>query len=174
MSIWLLGCSKVHLAFTGLPCIPDKLQRESGKEDVMVKGSWMTILAGGLGMLLSAQADCWLEAAQQTHIDVRLLQAIAWVESKNHPEVLHRNHDGSLDVGLMQINSRWWPQLAAPVDLLEPCYNIRVGAWILRQAVHQVGPVWAAVGRYHGGNAMEQARYQQKVYVKWQELVARH
>ncbi|NNM50805.1 MAG: lytic transglycosylase domain-containing protein [Pseudomonadales bacterium] len=127
-----------------------------------------------LATMLSAQASCWQDAARHTQVDVRLLQAIAWVESRNHPDILHRNHDGSLDVGLMQINSRWWPQLPAPSYLLDPCYNLQVGAWILGQAIQRVGPVWAAVGRYHGGNAAEQARYQQKVYRRWQVLVAKH
>jgi soluble lytic murein transglycosylase-like protein len=37
------------------------------------------------------------------------------------------------------------------VDLQEPCINIQVGAWILRQEVDRYGYSWEALGAYYAG-----------------------
>ena len=53
-----------------------------------------------------------------------LLRAIAKVESGLDPRALHVNADGTTDIGLMQINSRWLPHLKGyhiePEDLWDP------------------------------------------------------
>ena len=131
-----------------------------------------------LGLLLillvsmaSSRADCWQQTAQRFAVSARLLQAIAQVESGGRSEVWHRNHDGSIDRGLMQVNSRWWPRLMRagiqPNDLFDACVCIHVGAWILAQAIAHTGARWAAVGVYHGGSQDERRRYIARVYRAW-------
>ncbi|MDH5181916.1 MAG: lytic transglycosylase domain-containing protein [Gammaproteobacteria bacterium] len=102
---------------------------------------------------------CWHSAAERYDINVDILYAIALAESAMNPSAVNHNHDGSVDVGLMQINSRWWfPRLAEvgiqPGDLLDECTNIHVGAWILAGYIRRFGYNWRAIGAYHAGPAL--------------------
>jgi soluble lytic murein transglycosylase-like protein len=98
---------------------------------------------------------CWQEAAARG-VDARLLFAIAQQESSLDARAINRSHaarTGSVDIGLMQINSRWLPVLhrhgIREADLLDPCTNLQVGAWILAQSFRRHGATWEAVGAYH-------------------------
>jgi len=117
-----------------------------------------------LGLLLFAIAmpvhACWQDAAARYGIDARLLHAIARQESSLNPHAINRSQiarRGSVDIGLMQINSRWLPILArhglSESDLFNPCTNLQVGAWILAQAFARYGPTWEAVGAYNAACA---------------------
>ena len=53
----------------------------------------------------SARADCFDEAAKYQKVNPLILRAIAWQESHNRPDALHKNANGSTDYGVMQINS---------------------------------------------------------------------
>ena len=126
------------------------------------------LASGGLlvAVAFDAHAFCFREAAQKYHVNEDMLQAITKIESNFNPKATHRNSDGSLDVGLMQINSSHFAMLERDYgitqqDLIDkPCVNVQVGAWILAQAVQVFGPTWRAVGAYGAGNiaAKEQAR----------------
>ena len=57
---------------------------------------------------------CWQDAAARYGVDARLLYAIAQQESGLNARAINRSHaarTGSVDIGLMQINSRWLPVL---------------------------------------------------------------
>ena len=123
----------------------------------------------------SAFADsCWSSASERYGIHDTVLRAIALTESALDSTAINRNTNGSVDVGLMQINSRWFPQLAEmgvqPGDLWNPCTNIHVGAWILAGEIRRFGYTWQAIGAYHAGPALTVAReqrrrmYAQRVY----------
>lgn len=111
---------------------------------------------------------CWNEAAQKYRVNVYLLYAIAKTESNLNPRALHHNADGSDDIGLMQINSRWLPTLRkygiSAEQLLEPCTSINVGAWILAQNMQRLGNTWNAVGAYNARSPELRLRYVEKVY----------
>jgi soluble lytic murein transglycosylase-like protein len=101
---------------------------------------------------------CWQDAALRYGIDARLLVAIAQQESGLNSHAINRSHaarTGSIDIGLMQINSRWLPILRRhglrDSELLDPCTNLQVGAWILAQNFRRYGQTWEAVGAYHAG-----------------------
>lgn len=113
-----------------------------------------------MGMLAVATAavamNCWAAAAHRYGLPVELLYAIGQVESGHKVGAIGRNKDGSLDLGVMQINSRWLPALQvygiSQQDLLQkPCTNIQVGAWILSQEVSRFGYTWYAIGAYNAG-----------------------
>ena len=99
---------------------------------------------------------CFHQAGLRYHVAPSLLRAIALVESGLDPQARNHNRNGSRDIGLMQINTRWLPDLEAygieEEDLWrDPCLNIHVGAWILAQEVQRFGYGWEAVGAYHAG-----------------------
>lgn len=126
---------------------------------------------------------CFNQASERFQIDHRLLIAIAQVESGMNSKAIGLNKRGgkviSEDVGLMQINSSWFPTLAGMGitrnDLLNnPCQNIYVGAWILAKNISSNGVNWESVGAYNAGfkgaNAPFRMKYAKKVYAKYLAL----
>lgn len=117
---------------------------------------------------------CFVQAGTRYGIEPELLGAIARTESGFDARAMHRNTDGSVDIGIMQVNSRWIDQLhgygITPQDLWDTCMNIHVGAWILAHNIHRYGSTWRAVGAYNAGtrdNPISEQRREQyatKVY----------
>lgn len=111
------------------------------------------------GVLLTAgvaRADCFEHHGARFGLDPALLRAIALVESGGRPHAVNGRHQartGSIDVGLMQINTAWLPKLArngiSGDDLRDPCTSIEIGAWILSDLVQRMGNTWEAVGAYN-------------------------
>lgn len=99
--------------------------------------------------------SCWQSAAERYGIHRTILRAIAVTESAMNVRAINRNTNGSVDVGLMQINSRWFPRLAEmgiePGDLWDGCTNVHVGAWVLAGYVRRFGYNWRAIGAYNAG-----------------------
>ena len=98
---------------------------------------------------------CFKEAADIYAVPENVLRAIAKQESNYRAEAINRNKDGSTDIGVMQINSRWLGDLAAygigDTELREPCTNIKVGAWVLSKNAQALGWNWNAIGAYNVG-----------------------
>jgi len=122
------------------------------------------------GAVKSDIGNCWVEAGKRYDIDPWLLFSIAQTESSLNPSAINQNAN-SIDVGLMQINSFWFPPLKEmginKNDLFEPCLNIHVGAWILAQSIQSFGNTWEAVGAYNAGTGKnEKANKQRKVYAE--------
>lgn len=139
------------------------------------------ILAVSLASLAcaSARADCFDEAATYQKVNPLILRAIAWQESHNHPDAMHKNANGSTDYGLMQINSIHLPALAlygiSKGTLMEPCKSVYIAAWHLRQKMNKYGNTWAAVGAYHSETPAERDHYAHQIVgilSKWKLLQA--
>ena len=124
-------------------------------------------LLGFFALALPVRA-CWQEAGNRYQVDPALLYAIARTESGLNPSASHRNRDGSIDIGLMQINSAWLPDLArhgiSARELWEPCTNIHVGAWVLAQKIRKLGMTWDAIGAYNATAPAKRISYAWKVY----------
>lgn len=116
-------------------------------------------------------ATCWLAAAQQFNLPVGLLQAIGSVESSYDPTAIEYPKNGTYSIGIMQINSSWFPRLAeygiSIEEAWEPCTNIKVGAWILSQEVARYGYSWEAIGAYNAGPYNEQTRNRKLDRYRW-------
>lgn len=78
-----------------------------------------------------------------------------------------------VDIGLMQVNWAYHRHaLGDPWTALDPYYNLRVGAAILRAQFQATGDWWQAVGRYHAPHHAERAhRYRARV-VTWYRRIA--
>ncbi len=116
-----------------------------------------------------AYCFCFEEAGRYYGVSPHLLWAIAKVESNFNPRAINRNKNGTYDIGLMQINSSWFPYLKKhgidPSLLWDPCYNAHVGAMVLRHCIDTYGYNWKAVDCYNKGKkARESSMYVWKVY----------
>lgn len=129
------------------------------------------LLLGGV----SASA-CFELAARRYQVPVQLLEAIAQVESAHNPRALNFNANGTRDIGLMQINSSWLPQLkewsVSEQALWDPCVNTLVAAWLLSENFKRWGHTYRALGAYHSPDAARQLRYAKRVLL-WVRLTSK-
>ena len=126
----------------------------------------------------SREVDACLQQAANKHgVAYALLVAIAEQESSFNPNALRKpmaagNSDGSVDYGLMQINSSWLPTLrqygVTASHLFQPCVNADIGAWILANNFKRLGVTWNAVGAYNAQTQWKRVRYATGVYQKLQ------
>lgn len=114
---------------------------------------------------------CWAGASNTYQIPVTLLKAIAKQESGFYPYALNKNPNGSYDIGLMQINTAWLKKGGVlekrgitVQSLYEPCMNLYVGAWVLRNNINRFGYNWRAVGAYNAATEWKRVRYANNVW----------
>lgn len=116
---------------------------------------------------VEAATDCFTAAGGYQGVNPLILRAIAWQESRDAPNAMHHNQNGSVDYGLMQINSIHLPALAqygiSSNKLMEPCASVYIAAWHLRQKMNKYGNSWAAVGAYHSETPALRDKYAQQI-----------
>lgn len=155
---------------------------------VMKTALAIVLLAANVSVALASPAQrsaedrvfaCAKRAAEITGLPVLLIWAVKRVESGSAltGKVVNHNDNGSVDRGLMQVNSiheSWISKFGLGADdLYDPCISLMVGAAILANEVRQHGLV-EGVGRYHVGNpdarktpeAREWARARHAWYVR--------
>ena len=115
---------------------------------------------------LDGGAFCFEDAGRKSEISPMLLQTIAKHESCLNPNAINKNKNGSTDLGLMQINSYWIGPLNLDKDRLlgDPCYNVYVGAAILRHCINIHGYEWEAVGCYNASSKDKRINYSWKIF----------
>ena len=132
-------------------------------------------LTGLLLCSLMAAADpktdfhrCLSDVEADTGIDRKLLLAIKITESGTglKPPV-RMNNNGTADIGIMQINTVWLPDLAeygiSRDMLMNNCVNLKTATWILSRHIRRAGDLWEAAGLYHSATPHLKERYMQKV-----------
>lgn len=109
---------------------------------------------------------CFEDAGKTYGINPVLLKSIAQIESNLNPKAMNRNQNGSVDIGLMQINSFWIKTLGLDKNKLisNPCYNTMTGAKILKQCIDRYGYTWEAVGCYNATSTPKRVRYSWKIF----------
>lgn len=116
---------------------------------------------------------CMALAAAAYHLPPRVLPSIQAVEG-GRPGIAHPDADGSVDLGVMQVNTRWLSPLARlsglPVPevrarlLWQPCFGIAAAAAILRGHLDgEHGDLMRAVGDYHSRTTPLNLDYQARV-----------
>jgi soluble lytic murein transglycosylase-like protein len=124
-------------------------------------------LAGTAGADTLRVPQCHWSAAVHHNVPPLALWGMAAVESDFRADAENRNRDGSLDLGIAQVNSVHWPRLRAygidPHALREPCLNLYVRAWLYREKIVRHGNTWQAVGATHSETPPLMAAYAQRV-----------
>jgi soluble lytic murein transglycosylase-like protein len=118
---------------------------------------------GRLPLSVAEPAPCVMPAAQYHGVNPWVLRAILKVESDFNPDAVNRNPNGTVDVGMGQINSIHFSELAAwgiaPANLMDGCVATYVAAWQLSRQVRKHGNSWFGIASYHSTSPCENARY---------------
>lgn len=122
-----------------------------------------------MGKILAA---CLMLAAQTYSVPPAVMVGILQVEGGKIGQQV-RNVNGSYDLGPMQINTIWLPQLAQywGVDQLtaarwvrdDACTNMGVAAWILRSHMDETQSLAQAIAHYHSRTPSKGQPYKLKV-----------
>ena len=115
-------------------------------------------------MAIAPYLACMVMTAHWYQLPPRVLPSIHVVEG-GWPGAVHHNTDGTDDMGVMQINTRWvgpitttlgrvgyhWSKASVAEHLIyDPCFNIAAAGLILRTYWVLGGHDWRrAVGDYH-------------------------
>ncbi len=117
--------------------------------------------------------ECINHAATLYQVPAVVIVSVLKIEGGKNG-LASRNKDGSYDYGPMQINTRWLktvgPYGYTREDIqFNPCTNVEVGAWILRQSIFQGKDYWNGVGNYHSHTPTLNESYHFKVryYYGW-------
>ena len=104
----------------------------------------------------NARSFCFKQAGQTYGISPQLIEAIAYQESAFDPVAINHNRNGSFDYGVMQINSWWFETLGKKrwQALSDPCFNVMVGTWILRDCIDRYGYTWDCLSCYRSGKSL--------------------
>ena len=113
--------------------------------------------------------DCITAAAEAYREPPAVLVILLNVEGGSLGQVSY-NTNGTVDIGPMQVNQIWLPDVAAHWRTTAPaayaalrdsfCANVEAGAWILRQGLDEAhGDFWQGVGYYHSHDPEYKRRY---------------
>lgn len=120
-----------------------------------------------------ALAACLLMAANTYQVPPAVMIGIMQVEGGHVGQAVGPNFNGTYDLGPMQVNSRWTPELAHLWHVNETtariwvrddgCVNVHVAAWILKQKMLETGSLYGGIAHYHSATPGTGARYAAKV-----------
>lgn len=126
-------------------------------------------------MILNSDVmECVYDSAKRYELPAELVLAIIETEGGGAGKI-HKNKNGTVDIGLMQINSVHLPELRKHnitynALLYKPCVNIEVGTWLLRKGFgdkidyRDSDKWWRSVGNFHSKTPKFNMRYQKKIW----------
>ncbi len=125
--------------------------------------------------MITAQtlAACLILASQTYQVPPAVMIGIMHVEGGRVGQAVGPNKNGTFDLGPMQVNSRWIPELAESWNVDEKtayrvvrddgCVNVRVAAWILGKKIKEAGSLYRGIAYYHSATPGVGTRYASKV-----------
>lgn len=129
-------------------------------------------------MMSQVLAACLMLASQTYAVPPAVLVGIYQVEGGKVGQAV-ANTNGSYDLGPMQINTIWMPQLAKQWGVSEtqakawvrddPCTNMGVAAWILRGHIEETKSLSQAIAHYHSRTPHYGKNYKRKVVMAMRE-----
>lgn len=126
--------------------------------------------------------QCLHEEAARQRLPPDLLLAVMRTEGGRMGQ-FQRNTNASYDIGPLQINTYWLKTLAKKAKTTprhvalqlayNGCWNVAVGAWILRQAINETpGDPWRGVGYYNSHNIKYWPAYSRRVQGHYRKILA--
>ena len=132
-----------------------------------------------------------MRASAATGIPVELLLAISHVESGFHPHAVNMSGQSyfpssrnealrllvrsgdNVDIGLMQVNWGFWGDKfrLSKSELLDPQFNVLVGAKILEHCVRVSKSWWKGIAVYHSPHDALQREYVEKVWRSYRRVL---
>lgn len=107
---------------------------------------------------------CIIPASEHHGVNPYVLRAILKVESGLNPAAIGKNKNGTVDIGIAQINSMHIPELrrlgVAPDWLTDACVGTFVAGWHLSKQISRYGNTWFGVATYHSATPYFNYRYQ--------------
>jgi len=121
-----------------------------------------------------APIDCINAAVIAYHVKPTLILSVIQKEGGKNGQAV-KNKDRTFDYGIMQINQRWLPKIAAygytKEDIqYDPCKNILVGTWIIAMHLSKNIPPWVAIGNYHSKTPSLNKKYRDGVYETYKKI----
>jgi hypothetical protein len=123
---------------------------------------------------------CLLLAAQTYSVPPSVMLGIYQVEGGRVGQAVGPNTDGSYDIGPMQINTIWLPELSSLWQVNQrtaytwlqedPCTNAGVAAWILRRHWNETRDWGTAISYYHSRTPHLGRAYKNKVVHAMRDL----
>lgn len=123
-------------------------------------------------MMTKVIAACLMLAAQTYSVPPAVLVGIYQVEG-GKPGQAVKNTNDTYDLGPMQINTVWIPELAEKWGVSnnralqmvknDPCTNMGVAAWILKGHMTRTGNLSTAIAHYHSKTPKYGSVYKGKV-----------
>lgn len=107
--------------------------------------------------------ECINHAAIVYHVPAKLILSIMNAEGGRNG-MANRNKNGSIDYGVMQVNSSWLDKIGtygfSAKDLqFNACKNVEVGSWIISQSLANGDTAWIGIGNYHSHTEKFNQRY---------------
>lgn len=137
-----------------------------------------TMLIASQLLIHDVPIECINAAAMAYHVPAKTIISVLNTEG-GKKGLEHKNDNGSIDYGSMQVNSIWLSQLE-PYGISkeelrdDPCTNVEVGTWILSQAIARgvikEKPYWESVAGYNSTTPAINAQYQKLVLKQNQKI----
>jgi len=161
----------------------------------------LLLLMSKSALAFDLEGTAWANIARKEGIDPLMLYAVALTESgrpagqgqiepwpwalnvggrpifaasrEEAARLLTIHRDKSVDVGLLQVNTRWHGHRVNRLEaLLDPGTNLAVGAAILKEALASTpGDLTTGIGRYHSTKPERAKAYARTVLALYQHLI---
>jgi soluble lytic murein transglycosylase-like protein len=117
---------------------------------------------------------CINQAAVMYHVPAKLIISVLQTEGGKMGKI-EKNKNGTYDIGAMQINSSWLPELKSEgisQDDIQynACTNVSVGTWILAKKIAAENNLLVGVGDYNSHTSQYNKTYYHKVQRNFTKL----